>query len=127
MQVEEIADPIAVEGHRDIPVKLLEGLRLRKPGAGEAGAEIFLFAAIDFVLQGELEEVERGEGGLLRVAGAVGEPGQRTLGSVTSKVLNYSSERHEYVFRFFAGELFDGRDAVAEFFQRAERAGPHVD
>jgi hypothetical protein len=58
---EEIADAVAVEGDRSVPVEALEGVLLVEAGLGEADAEILVIAAIDFVLEQKLEQIELAE------------------------------------------------------------------
>ena len=74
---EEIADTIAVEGDRGIPVEAFEGVLLfLEAGAAEALGEILLVAPIDFVLEDKLEEVELAELGFLGVGDAVRNRGE---------------------------------------------------
>lgn len=54
---EEVANAVAIEAHRRIPVEVLEGLLLGEAGACETPLQIDLVASVDFVLQDELEEI----------------------------------------------------------------------
>jgi len=54
---EEVANAMAIEAHRRIPVEILEGLLLGEAGTCETSLQIDLVASVDFVLQDELEEV----------------------------------------------------------------------
>jgi len=75
-EAEEIADAIAIAGDRRVPVEGFERLLFLEAGAREALAEIVLIAAVDLVLEGELEELQLGELALAGVGDAVGERGQ---------------------------------------------------
>jgi len=55
---EQVLDPIAVEGDGCVPVEALEGVLLLEAGLAQSQAEILLIAALDLVVQDELEEVE---------------------------------------------------------------------
>ena len=77
-QAEELLDAIAIEGDRGLPVEVFEGLLLLEAGAGEAEGEVFVIAAIDLVLEHELEEVELREFCLLCVRDPIGERGEQS-------------------------------------------------
>jgi hypothetical protein len=74
---EEFPDTITIEGERRIPVEVLEGLLFFEAGAPETARQIFALAPIDLVLQGDLEEVERRQAGLLGVARSVRQDGKQ--------------------------------------------------
>ena len=74
-EAEEITDAVAVESDRRVPVEVFEGLCLFEAGAVEAVGEILVLAPIDFVLQDELEEIERAEARLLSVGDPVRQDG----------------------------------------------------
>jgi len=52
-QAEEVPDPVAVEGHRSVPVKAFEGLFLVEAGPLQADAEVLVLAPVNLVLQDE--------------------------------------------------------------------------
>ena len=54
---EEVANAMAIEAHRGIPVEILEGLLLGEGGAFETPLQIDLVASVDFVLQDKFQEV----------------------------------------------------------------------
>ena len=54
---EEVANAMAIEAHRGIPVEILEDLLLGKGGAFETPLQIDLVASVDFVLQDKFQEV----------------------------------------------------------------------
>lgn len=56
-EVEEVTDPVPVEGDRGIPVEVLEGVVLLEPGPVETGGEVLVLPAVDFVLESKFEEV----------------------------------------------------------------------
>ena len=70
---EQIADAIAVERDRRLPVEAFEGLLLLEAGTAQPHLQILLIAAIDLVLEDEFQEVEFGEFGLAGVGDAVGQ------------------------------------------------------
>jgi len=74
---EEVLDPVAVEGDGGVPVEALEGLLLLEAGPGQAQGEVLVVAAVDLVLEDELEEVELRELRLPGVGDAVGERRQQ--------------------------------------------------
>ena len=74
---EELADARAVVAHGRVPHELLVADELLEAGGREAAGEAVAVAAIDLVLEQELEELEGRELGLARVGGAIGERGQQ--------------------------------------------------
>ncbi len=60
-QREEIADAIAVEGDRGIPIETLEGVLFVEAGLRESNAEVLVIAPIDLILQYEFEQIELGD------------------------------------------------------------------
>ncbi len=54
---EEVANAMAIEAHRGIPVEILEGLLLGEGGAFETPLQIDLVASVHFVLQDKFQEV----------------------------------------------------------------------
>ena len=58
---EQIADTVAVEGERRIPVETFEGVLLVEARLGEADAQVLVIAPVDLVLQREFEQIELGE------------------------------------------------------------------
>ncbi len=70
-EVQQIAHAVAVEAHGRVPIEVLEGLRLVESGAVETVAEVLALASVDLILEGEFEEVERGEASLVRIGTSV--------------------------------------------------------
>lgn len=52
---EQIADTVAVEGDRRIPVETFEGVLLVEARLGEADAQVLVIPPVDLVLQREFE------------------------------------------------------------------------
>jgi hypothetical protein len=77
-EAEEIADPVPVEGDGGVPVEVLKGVGLLEAGPVEAGGEALVLSAVDLVLEGELQEVEGTEGGLLGIGGPIRKGGEHS-------------------------------------------------
>ena len=77
-QREELLDPVAIEGDRGVPVKALEGLFFFEASSLQPQRQVLVIAAIDFVLQGEFEELEFTELRLPRVRHPVRERGENS-------------------------------------------------
>jgi hypothetical protein len=75
--LEQVGHPVTIEGDGRIPVEVLEGVRLGEAGGVPATAEVLLLAALDLVLEGELEEVERMQSGLVGVGGPLEQDGHQ--------------------------------------------------
>lgn len=72
-EVEEIADPIPIEGDGSIPVEVFEGTDLPEARPLEPGSEIALLAAVDLILEDQLQEVLGSQVDFLRIGHAIGE------------------------------------------------------
>lgn len=55
---EQVADAVSIEGHLGVPVEALEGLLVLEAGALEPSRELLVVAAIDLVLQHQLEQLQ---------------------------------------------------------------------
>lgn len=58
---EEVADAVAIEGDRRVPVEALDGVLLVEARLGEPDAEIGVIASVDLVLEHEFEQIELGD------------------------------------------------------------------
>jgi hypothetical protein len=81
---EEIADAVAVEGDRRIPVEAFEGVFLIETRLRESDAQVLVIAPVDLVLQHELEQIELRELLLSCVGDAVRECGDDPAAKTTS-------------------------------------------
>lgn len=75
-ETEEVSDPIAVEGDGGIPVEVFQRAEFLHARFLEPPGEVGLFAAVDFILQCQLQEVLRAELGFLGIGRAIRERGQ---------------------------------------------------
>jgi len=74
-EAEKVPHPVAIEGHRGIPVKFLESLLFLKARTAEPGCQVLLVSPVDLVLQGKFEEVKFTEARFPGIARPVGERG----------------------------------------------------
>jgi hypothetical protein len=77
-EAEEIADPVPVEGDGGIPVEVLKGVGLLEAGTVETSGEVLVLPAVNLVLEGELQEAEGAEGGLLGIGGPIRKGGEHS-------------------------------------------------
>src|SRR5262245_53245362 len=77
VQAEEVTHAGTIVVHRRVPHELLVDHGLFEAGGLDAPDQALAVAAIDLVLEQEFEELQRGEFGLARVGGAVGQRGQQ--------------------------------------------------
>jgi len=74
-ETEEVPHPVAIEGHRGIPVEFLESLLLLKARAAEPGCQVLLVSPVYLVLQGKFEKVKFTEARFPGITRPVGERG----------------------------------------------------
>lgn len=75
-EAEEIAHPVPIEGDGSFPVKVLQGTDLLEARLLQAEGEVVLFAAVDLILQDQLQEILGSQVRLLGVGHPVGQCGQ---------------------------------------------------
>jgi len=75
-QAEEVPDPIAVEGDGGIPIEVFQRAEFLHARFLEPCGKVGLLPAVDFILQGQLQEVFQAQLGFLGIGRAIRERGQ---------------------------------------------------
>jgi hypothetical protein len=75
-EAEEVSDAVPIEVDGCVPIELFEGLRLGEARPGEPLSEIALLAAVDLVLEHELEKIIFGQLRLSRIGDTVRQGGE---------------------------------------------------